>query len=57
MSRYLVIDWELQSLWFADNIKDFNDGGGCCYGGINDMIRDVEIVLNGKKEEDERLHE
>ena len=56
MSRYLVIDWELQSLWFADDIKDFNDGGSCRYGDINDLIKDVKEVLKGK-EEDGRLYE
>ena len=56
MSRYLVIDWELQSLWFADDITDVNDGGSCRYGDINDLIKDVKKVLKGK-EKDEGLHE
>lgn len=56
MSRYLVIDWELQSLWFADDITDINDGGSCRYGDINDLIKDVKLVLSGK-EKHGRLHE
>ena len=50
MSRYLVIDWELHSLWFADNIKDFDDGGSCRYGDINDLIKDANTVLEAHKE-------
>ena len=49
MSRYLVIDWELQSLWFADDITDINDGSSCRYGDINDLIKDVKRVLKGKE--------
>ena len=54
MSRYLVIDWELQSLWFADDITDVNDGGSCRYGDINDLIRDVEIVLSASKKKESK---
>lgn len=55
MTRYLVIDWERQSLRFADSIKEFDDGGGCVYGDINDLIKNAETVIKAHKgEEDEQ---
>lgn len=52
-NRYLVIDWKLQSLWFADDITDFNDGGSCRYGDINDLIKTVKDILNEAKKGEE----
>ena len=59
MSRYMTIDFKLQSIWFSDDIEDYNNGGSCRYGDMLDLIRDVEKVLEGykKKELETREYE
>ena len=49
MSRYLVIDWELQSVWFTNNLSEIDEGGSCRYGDVVDMIRGVQSVLASKE--------
>ena len=55
MSRYLVIDWKLQSVWITNNLEEIDEGGSCRYGDKVDMIRGVQSVL--AKEELEALKE
>ena len=59
MSRYMTIDFKLHSIWFSDDIEDYNNGGSCRYGDMLDLIRDVEKVLEGykKKELETREYE
>lgn len=32
MRRYLVMDWELQSVWATDDISEVDSGGSCRWG-------------------------
>lgn len=47
--RYLVIDWELQSVWTTDDIAEEDSGGSCRWGDQLDMIKLVESILEEKK--------
>ena len=47
--RYMVVDWELQSIWITDDLTEVNEGGSCRYGDIVDLIRDVQRILSGKE--------
>lgn len=49
MSRYLVVDWELQSVWITNNLEEVNEGGSCRYGDKVDMIRGVQSILANKE--------
>lgn len=49
MCRYWVIDWELQSMWFTDDINEVNEGGSCRYGDKVDMIRAMQKALEEKE--------
>lgn len=47
--RYLVMDWELQSVWATDDISEVDSGGSCRWGDPLDMIKLVESILDEKK--------
>lgn len=49
MSRYLVIDWKLQSVWITNNLEEIDEGGSCRYGDKVDMIRGVQSILVGEE--------
>lgn len=49
MRRYLVMDWELQSVWATDDISEVDSGGSCRWGDPLDMIKLVESILDEKK--------
>lgn len=54
MRRYLIIDWELSSVWATDDIEDINSGGSCRWGDPLDMIKVAESILDERKEMYER---
>ena len=45
MCRYLVIDWELQSVWITNNLEEIDEGGSCRYEDKVDMIKGVQSIL------------
>lgn len=45
MCRYLVIDWELKSIWITDDINDVNDGGSYRYKNDEEMIKDIKDII------------
>lgn len=47
--RYLVVDWELQSVWTTDDITDEDSGGSCRWGDPLDMIKVAESILAERK--------
>ena len=49
MRRYLVMDWEMQSVWATDDISEVDSGGSCRWGDPLDMIKLVESILDEKK--------
>ena len=57
MSRYLVIDWELQSVWLVNNLSEIDENGSRRYEDVSDMIKGVQSVLANEERALKERHE
>ena len=49
-ARYWVIDWELNSIIYTDNILDENEGWSCRYKDDGELMKDFIKELKHIKE-------
>jgi hypothetical protein len=57
MSRYLVIDWELQSVWAVNNLSEIDENDSRRYEDVSDMIKGVQSVLANEERALKERHE